>query len=111
MRESFEPVPILTARLFDREMVGVPLLEEMGREVYGDRPVTDVLFRDDPIRVRKRGGRIRARRCGCRSSSREDMDIHRRGEELYVRVGTYKRNLVLPQTPPAHGGPRCELRR
>ena len=30
--------------------------------------------------------------------SREDMDIHRRGEELYVRVGTYKRNLILPQT-------------
>ena len=30
--------------------------------------------------------------------AREDMDIHRRGEELYVRVGTYKRNLVLPQS-------------
>jgi arsenite-transporting ATPase len=26
------------------------------------------------------------------------MDIHRRGDELYVRVGTYKRNLILPQT-------------
>ena len=30
--------------------------------------------------------------------SREDLDIHRRGEELYVRVGSYKRNLILPQT-------------
>ncbi len=28
---------------------------------------------------------------------REDMDIHRRGEELFVRVGSYKRNLILPQ--------------
>jgi arsenite-transporting ATPase len=26
------------------------------------------------------------------------MDIHRRGDELFVRVGTYKRNLILPQT-------------
>jgi hypothetical protein len=26
------------------------------------------------------------------------MDIHRRGEELFVRVGSYKRNLILPQT-------------
>jgi arsenite-transporting ATPase len=34
VRESFEPVPILTARLFDREMVGLALLEDMGREVY-----------------------------------------------------------------------------
>jgi arsenite-transporting ATPase len=97
VRESFEPVPILTARLFDREMVGVPLLEEMGREVYGDRPAIDVLFRDQPIRVRRRaGGYVLVMRLPF--VSREDMDIHRRGEELYVRVGTYKRNLVLPQT-------------
>jgi arsenite-transporting ATPase len=30
--------------------------------------------------------------------SRDDMDVHRRGDELYVRVGSYKRNLVLPQS-------------
>jgi arsenite-transporting ATPase len=97
VRESFEPVPIMTARLFDREMVGVQLLEEMGREVYGDLPVTDVLYRDDPIRVRRRsGGYVLTMRLPF--VSREDMDIHRRGEELYVRVGTYKRNLILPQT-------------
>ncbi len=97
VRESFEPVPILTARLFDREMVGLPLLEDMGHEVYGERPVTDVLYRDDPIRVRRRsGGYLLTMRLPF--VSREDMDIHRRGEELYVRVGTYKRNLILPQT-------------
>ena len=97
VRESFEPVPILTARLFDREMVGVALLEDMGQEVYGDLPVTDVLYRDDPIRVRRRsGGYVLTMRLPF--VSREDMDIHRRGEELYVRVGTYKRNLILPQT-------------
>jgi len=97
VRESFEPVPILTARLFDREMVGLPLLEEMEREVYRDRLATDVLYRDDPVRVRRRAGAyvlvMRLPFVG-----REDMDIHRRGEELYVRVGSYKRNLVLPQT-------------
>jgi arsenite-transporting ATPase len=97
VRESFEPVPILTARLFDREMVGVSLLREMGDEVYGDLVATDVLFEDEPIRVRKRGtGYVLSMRLPF--VSREEMDIHRRGEELYVRVGSYKRNLILPQT-------------
>jgi arsenite-transporting ATPase len=97
VHESFEPVPILTARLFDREMVGVPLLREMGDEVYGDLDAADILFRDDPIRVRKRGtGYVLTMRLPF--ASREDMDIHRRGEELYVRVGSYKRNLILPQS-------------
>ncbi len=97
VRESFGPVPILTARLFDREMVGLNLLDDMGREVYGDMLVTDVLYHDDPIRVRRRaGGYILAMRLPF--VSREDMDIHRRGDELFVRVGSYKRNLILPAT-------------
>ena len=97
VHESFEPVPILEARLFDREMVGIPLLVEMGDEVYGDREALDVLYHDDPIRVRKRGtGYVLRMRLPF--VSRDDMDIHRRGEELFVRVGSYKRNLILPQT-------------
>jgi arsenite-transporting ATPase len=97
VHESFEPVPILTARLFDREMVGLNLLEDMGVEVYGERPVTDILFHDDPIRVRRRsGGYVLTMRLPF--VSREDMDIHRRGEELHIRVGSYKRSLILPQT-------------
>jgi len=97
VRESFEPVPILTARLFDREMVGVTLLEEMGTEVYGDLDATDVLYQDEPIRVRKRGtGYVLSIRLPF--VSRDDMDIHRKGDELFIRVGSYKRNLILPQT-------------
>jgi arsenite/tail-anchored protein-transporting ATPase len=95
VRESFEPVPILTARLFDREMVGLDLLSDMGDEVYGEANVTSILFRDHPIRVRRRaGGYVLSLRLPF--VSREDMDIHRRGEELFVRVGAYKRNLILP---------------
>ena len=97
VHESFEPVPILEARLFDREMVGVPLLLEMAAEVYGDLDATAVLYHDDPIRVRKQGtGYVLSMRLPF--VSRDNMDIHRRSDELFVRVGSYKRNLILPQT-------------
>jgi arsenite/tail-anchored protein-transporting ATPase len=97
VHESFDPVPILEARLFDREMVGAPLLIEMGEEVYGDLDASGVLYKDDPIRVRKKGtGYILSMRLPF--VSRDSMDIHRKGEELFVRVGSYKRNLILPQT-------------
>jgi arsenite-transporting ATPase len=29
-------------------------------------------------------------------AQRDSLDIHRKGDELYVRVGSYKRSLVLP---------------
>ncbi|HWO71876.1 MAG TPA: TRC40/GET3/ArsA family transport-energizing ATPase [Actinomycetota bacterium] len=96
VRESFEPVPILTARLFDREMVGLELLERMGEEVYGDLDPVRVLYRDEPVRVRKREqAYVLALRLPF--VAREDTDVHRRGEELVVRVGSYKRTLILPQ--------------
>ncbi len=97
VRESFEPVPILEARLFDREMVGIPLLVEMGDEVYRDLDAMAILYRDDPVRVRKHGtSYVLSMRLPF--VERDEMDIHRRGDEIFVRVGSYKRNLILPQT-------------
>src|SRR5438093_10255627 len=55
VRESFEPIPILTARLFDREMVGLDLLVELGEEVYGGRDGTAIMHSAAPMRVRERG--------------------------------------------------------
>jgi arsenite/tail-anchored protein-transporting ATPase len=97
VHESFEPVPILEARLFDREMVGVGLLQEMSDEIYGERQATAVLYVDDPIQVEKRGGGY-VLRMKLPFIAGGDLDVHRRGEELVVRVGPYKRNLLLPQT-------------
>ena len=78
-------------------MVGIPLLVEMGDEVYGELEATDILYQDDPISVRKRGtGYVMSMRLPF--VSRDEMDVHRRGEELYIRVGPYKCNLILPQT-------------
>jgi arsenite-transporting ATPase len=97
VHQSFEPVPILEARLFDREMVGVQLLEEMSDEIYGERQATAVLYVDDPIQVEKRGSGY-VLRMKLPFIGGGDLDVHRRGEELVVRVGPYKRNLLLPQT-------------
>ena len=97
VHESFEPVPILTARLFDREMVGVSNLAEMGEEVYGERDAMDIFHVDEPIKVNKRGG-IYILSMRLPFTDKSDLDIHRKADELYIRVGPYKRNLILPHT-------------
>jgi arsenite/tail-anchored protein-transporting ATPase len=97
LRESFEPVPILTARLFDREMVGLDLLADMGEEVYGELDALAVLHRDEPLRIRKRGtSYVLSLRLPF--VERGELEVFRKADELYIRVGSYKRNLILPQT-------------
>jgi arsenite-transporting ATPase len=97
VRASFQPVPILTARLFDREMVGLDLLAEMGEEIYGDDDGTAILHQDDPIRVRKRGNSY-VLSLNLPFVERTELDVFRKGDELFIRLGSYKRNLILPQT-------------
>ncbi len=97
VRASFQPVPILTARLFDREMVGVELLAELGLELYGDEDGTRILHQDDPIRVRKRGGSY-VLSLNLPFVERSELDVFRKADELFIRLGSYKRNLILPQT-------------
>jgi arsenite-transporting ATPase len=95
IERSFQPVPILRARLFEQEMVGKDLLERMGEEVYGDLEAAAVLHRDQPIKVRKRGQwYVLVMRLPF--TDRDDIDVHRKADELYVRVGSYKRSLILP---------------
>jgi arsenite-transporting ATPase len=95
IRDSFQPVPILTARLFDQEIIGGDLLEQLGQEVYGESEGSEILHRDQPIRVRKRGAYyVLSMRLPF--ADREDLDIYRKGDELHVRVGSYKRSLILP---------------
>lgn len=96
IHESFQPIPILTSRLFGQEMVGADLLEEMGGEVYEDEDPSAVLYTEEPMRVRRRGP-VYLLALHLPFVDRGGLDIHRKGDELFVRVGSHKRNLILPQ--------------
>jgi arsenite-transporting ATPase len=95
--ESFAPLPILTCRLFDDEMVGLERLSAVAIEVYGDRDPAEVLAESRPLRVTKQGGGGYALLMDLPFAERGDLEIHRKGDELLVRVGQYKRNVLLPQ--------------
>jgi len=95
--ESFSPLPILTCRLFDTEMVGLDRLHEVADTVYGERDPAAVLARTEPMRVAKEKGGGYALRVELPFTDRDDLDVLRKGEELYVKVGGYKRNVLLPQ--------------
>jgi arsenite-transporting ATPase len=55
-----------------------------------------MLHVEEPMRVRRRGQQY-VLSIRLPFASRDDLEIHRKGDELFVRVGPYKRNLMLPQ--------------
>src|SRR5207247_781518 len=96
-RRAFEPLPFFEARLFDREMVGLPLLDEFGRAVFGDTDPAAVLFREKPVEVKKEG-RGYALYIRLPFAEKEKIQVWTRGEELVVQVDNQRRHVLLPRT-------------
>jgi arsenite-transporting ATPase len=97
IRESFAPVPVLTARLYDEEMVGPELLGELGREVYDDLDPGDILYTDEPMRVSSdgKGAMTLALKLPFAEGR---LDLSRKDDDLIVTIGSYRRAIMLPQS-------------
>ena len=96
-RRSFDPLPFFEARLFDREMVGLPLLEVFAREVFGEADPTAVFFEERPVEVKKEGKGY-ALYIRLPFAEKERIQVWTRGEELVVQVDNQRRHVLLPRT-------------
>ena len=96
-RKAFDPLPIFEARLFDREMVGVKLLERFAQDVFGDQDPTAVFYSDRPIEVKKEKSGY-ALYLRLPFAEKEKIQVLTHGEELIVQVDNQRRHLLLPRS-------------
>ena len=96
-RRSFEPLPFFQARLFDREMTGLGLLDEFAGEVFGEKDPTRVFFEDRPVEVKKEGKGY-AMYIRMPFAEKDDLQVWTHGEDLVVSVKNQRRNILLPRT-------------
>jgi arsenite/tail-anchored protein-transporting ATPase len=93
--EAFADVPRLRLRLFDDEMIGLDRLRVMAGELYGDSdPVLSYKARS-PFRITESEGLV-TMELDIPFIDRDDLDVFRQGNELYVRAGPHRRSFLLP---------------
>ncbi len=87
--------PLLVAPQQAAEPVGVPALAELADALYGTRDERAVLHRGAALRVEAcgRGWELRLPLPGV---ERDEVAVHRTGDELLVRVGATTRAVLLP---------------
>jgi arsenite/tail-anchored protein-transporting ATPase len=90
-------MPFLQAPLFDREMVGVEMLERFGQRVFGDTDPAAILHRGKPIEIKKEGGKY-ALYIRLPFVEKDRLQVWTRGDELVVQVDNQRRHLVLPRS-------------
>jgi len=99
VQEGFSGMDIRKLRLFDEEMVGVERLRTVGIELYGGQDPTERLSIVEPIRVESiEDSDDVALIMALPLAHKQDVDVMRHDDELYVTVDTYRRSLVLPDS-------------
>ncbi len=97
IEEGFAPVPVLRAELAPHELVGVDALREFGRTLYGDDDPAARRVDAQPLTLeRTEHGDVL--RVALPFADRDDLVLGRRRDELLVRIGPYRRAVLLPDS-------------
>jgi len=96
-RKNFDPLPFFEARLFDREMVGLPLLAEFAADVFGDQDPTAVFCSERPMEVKKEPAGY-ALYLRLPFAEKDKIEVLTHGEELIIQVDNQRRHLLLPRS-------------
>jgi arsenite-transporting ATPase len=92
---GFAPVPVLRVPLQPTEQVGLAALRSFADALYADEDPTARFGTREPMRVRRQGSAM-VLEVDLPFTDHDELDLGRVGDELLVRVGPYRRAVVLP---------------
>jgi arsenite-transporting ATPase len=95
--EAFAPVPVLRSVWATEEPIGLELLGAFAQRLYGERDPAAWLHEHAVLTVEERADGT-ALVLDLPFSEREDVSLVRRGDELHITIGSYRRALLLPDS-------------
>lgn len=95
--QSFEPIPIYYAPLFETEVVGIKMLHRMAGEIFKGEDPTTIKFNGRAQRVDK-DGEDYVMTIEMPFIDKEDLLLNQKGDQLIIKAGSIKRNITLPRT-------------
>lgn len=94
--EGFAPIPILDVPLFEREVVGLPMLRTMAEVLYGDKDPVAFFAQEQVQHIHKEDGYY-VLTLALPFSKQEKISLLQTGNELAIQVAGFRRNVILPR--------------
>ena len=96
IHENFRPLPVKEAPLYSEEMCGFSALERLKETLYSGEDPTQVYYKETTLRVvqEKESYSLEVYLPGI---PKDQIELSKTADELNIRIGNHRRNLVLPQ--------------
>jgi arsenite-transporting ATPase len=94
--EAFGELPVMKAPLFGQEVGGLDTLRKLGDALYGDKNPATQMFDGQTHRIEGDSASGFTLVVPLPFANKDDLDLYRSRDELTLRVGPYRRNIVLP---------------
>jgi arsenite-transporting ATPase len=94
--DNFHPLPVKEVPLYSEEMCGLEALERLKVTLYQDEDPAKVYYQEDTVRVIQEKDNY-SLELYLPGIPKEQIQLNKTGDELNIRIGNHRRNLVLPQ--------------
>jgi arsenite/tail-anchored protein-transporting ATPase len=95
-QEIFAPVPILPVNLSTGEIIGHARLKNLADQIYGTKNPLERFFKGTPYRLAKENSSYRLK-LKLPFIQKRDIEINKLHDELIIRIGSFKRHILLPR--------------
>jgi arsenite-transporting ATPase len=96
IHDNFSPLPVKEVPLYSEEMCGLEALERLKETLYSSEDPTQVYYKENTIRVVQNKNQY-SLELYLPGVPKDHIQLNKTGDELNVRIGNHRRNLVLPQ--------------
>ena len=96
IHDNFHPLPVKEVPLFSEEMCGLAALDRLKETLYGEEDPAQIYYQENTIRILQDQQNY-SLELYLPGIPKEQIQLNKTGDELNVRIGNHRRNLVSPQ--------------
>ncbi len=96
IHSNFMPLPVKEVPLYSEEMCGLAALERLKETLYKDEDPSQVYYKENTIKIVQENNQY-SLELYLPGIAKDQIQLSKTGDELNVRIGNHRRNLVLPQ--------------
>ncbi|MEB3230736.1 MAG: TRC40/GET3/ArsA family transport-energizing ATPase [Leptolyngbyaceae bacterium] len=96
IHENFHPLPVKEVPLFSEELCGMAALDRLKETLYADEDPAQVYYQETTLRVVQNDHQY-SLEVYLPGIPKDKIELSKTGDELNIRIGNHRRNLVLPQ--------------